>query len=253
MKEEWRDVLNYIGRYQVSNFGRVKSLSYEYVDSRGHRRVNKGRVLKNVEDRHGYHVVCLHNINQKNHKVHRLVALAFIDNPEELPIINHRNGVKTDNTVDNLEWCSYKYNTNHAFQNGLCTSGEGHHYSTLSDDEVLKVKKYLKEGKNVPEINKITKINKPVLYQIKNGISWNYLTGLADEREHFGRRSGKDHPQSKKIVNCRGQVFDSVNIAARELNIAQSSISCNLKGSYKSAGKYPDGNKIVWKYYKDVD
>ena len=116
MKEEWRDVIGYEGRYQVSNFGRVRSLA---VKSKT--RFYKGDILSASQDKFGYMVVTL---SRRTHKVHRLVAKAFIDNPNDYPCINHIDENKTNNRVDNLEWCTYKHNANHGTRNARIAQGE---------------------------------------------------------------------------------------------------------------------------------
>ena len=106
MKEEWRDIKGYEGKYQVSNLGRVKSLKDRYGNYRE-------KILKPGEYR-GYLQVYLCKENKsKPFKVHRLVALHFIDNPNNYPQINHKDENKTNNSVSNLEWCTAKYNSNY--------------------------------------------------------------------------------------------------------------------------------------------
>lgn len=102
-KEVWRDVVGFEGKYMVSNDGRVKSLSYM--------RTGVERELKQQTDKDGYKTVC---IGGSPKKVHRLVALAFIPNPSDLPMINHKDENKTNNNVDNLEWCDSTYNNNYS-------------------------------------------------------------------------------------------------------------------------------------------
>ena len=101
--EIWKDIPDYEGLYQVSNFGRVKSLYF-----------GKERILKLSINKYKYLTVILHkNKKQKSFTVHRLVCLAFTPNPNNLPCINHKDENKQNNCVDNLEWCTNKYNSNY--------------------------------------------------------------------------------------------------------------------------------------------
>ena len=109
MEEEWRDIRSYEGLYQVSNLGNVKSFN--------NRIKNKNpMILKQTIDRkNGYLTVSLSkNGKKKIHRVHKLVASIFIDNPNNYPVINHKDGNKLNNCVDNLEWCTYKQNIIHS-------------------------------------------------------------------------------------------------------------------------------------------
>lgn len=110
-KEEWRDIAGYEGLYQVSNLGNVKSLGNGKA-----RNPNwcKEHILKNQLTRYGYLKVPLSkNGKVKNYLVHRLVGKVFIPNPDNLPQVNHKDECKTNNCVDNLEWCTPKYNLNY--------------------------------------------------------------------------------------------------------------------------------------------
>lgn len=110
MQEIWRDVEGYEGLYQVSNMRRVKSLNYN--------RSGKERVLKQRKNKWGYlRVVLCKDGDYKNYRTHRLVAQVFIPNPENYPEVNHIDEDKTNNAVDNLEWCSSKYNCNYGTRN----------------------------------------------------------------------------------------------------------------------------------------
>ena len=109
MKEIWKDVAGYEGLYQVSNKGRVKSLDHVAPNNHFH----KGQLLKQRCDKNGYLIVGLSNGKHKWFKVHRLVALAFIPNPQNYPTVNHKNEIKTCNEVWNLEWMTVKDNNNH--------------------------------------------------------------------------------------------------------------------------------------------
>lgn len=108
VEEIWKDIAGYEGLYQVSNFGRVKSLAKLC----GHR--PKGETILNIQDTRGYKRVTLCKDNKlKKFQIHRLVAIAFIENPENKPCINHKDENKANNNVDNLEWVTWKENTNY--------------------------------------------------------------------------------------------------------------------------------------------
>lgn len=110
----WKDVLGFEGLYQIGNDGEVKSLLRFEPNSGRAGMWYKERILKPSLDKDGYPQVILHK-NGKPHtyKVHRLVALIFIDNPSNLPCINHKDENKQNNSFVNLEWCDVKYNNNY--------------------------------------------------------------------------------------------------------------------------------------------
>lgn len=111
MEEEWRDIAGYEGLYKVSNMGRVKSLGNGNSNNSNN---CKERILKSVKHKDGYLLIDLcKEGKRKGHRVHRLVAQAFIDNPDNLPEVNHKDENKENNCVSNLEWCDRKYNINY--------------------------------------------------------------------------------------------------------------------------------------------
>lgn len=118
MKEIWKDIYGYEGKYQVSNLGRIKSLSRKRWN--GFTYANKKeQILKLRLNQHGYLHVCLYdrNRNSKDVEIQRLVAQAFIPNPNNLPCVNHKDENPQNNKVLNLEWCDYKYNNNYGNHN----------------------------------------------------------------------------------------------------------------------------------------
>jgi|LGVE01.1.fsa_nt_gb hypothetical protein len=113
-KEIWRDIPNYELFYQVSNFGRIKSLPRKILKSDNKHQTLKGVVLTPVLTNR-YHIVSLSKCGvRKTYRVHRLVALTFIPNPENKPQINHRDFITTNNAIDNLEWCTASENALHS-------------------------------------------------------------------------------------------------------------------------------------------
>lgn len=108
--ENWKDIPSYEGLYQVSNLGRVKSLNYNHT--------GKEKILTLKTSKNGYLQIGLSkNGKQKFFLIHRLVAIAFIPNPDNLPQVNHKDECRYNNCVDNLEWCDSKYNCNYGTRN----------------------------------------------------------------------------------------------------------------------------------------
>ena len=142
-KEIWKDIKGYEGLYKVSNKGKIKSKK---------RRGNwKERILKFSKTKDNYYMVNLYkNGNIKRKRVNRIVAEAFIDNPLNKPQVNHIDGNKHNNNVENLEWVTCKENINHAFKNSLRTY-----------EECIKLLgNYAKKGKENPKSKKVFQLNK---------------------------------------------------------------------------------------------
>lgn len=166
MIEIWKDVVGYEGLYQVSNNGRVKSLTNTCI-------------RKTHLDANGYELVTLNKNGRKTHKrIHRIVAEAFIECPNTKLDVNHKDGNKLNNSVENLEWCTRSQNVTHAFRNGLnCAArGEQHCNSKLKEREVLQIREAWDRFHNYCKVARMFSVNEGTVWAIINGKTWKGVT-----------------------------------------------------------------------------
>ncbi|MBO5484348.1 MAG: HNH endonuclease [Lachnospiraceae bacterium] len=143
--EIWKDVPEFEGCYQVSNEGRIKSLARYVNVCGGGKRLIPERIIKPTVCKNGYlELQASRNCQKKVFLLHRLVATLFIENPNSLPEVNHKDEDISNCTVENLEWCTSKYNANYGTRNERCAT-------SLSKP----IKQYTKEGELVKEWNAI--------------------------------------------------------------------------------------------------
>lgn len=169
MREEFRDIKGYEGLYQVSNLGRVKSLErtierFNYLTKRKNLITQKEKILKPKKERY-LRIELSKNGKAKIYLLHRLVAEAFIPNPENLPQINHKDENKYNNCVDNLEWCSAKYNR--------CYSGEKSVNQYDKEGNYIKTWKSIKEAQDFFKIGHISECCRGKV-KTAGGFIWQY-------------------------------------------------------------------------------
>lgn len=180
MEEQWKDIKDYEGLYQISSLGRVKSLAkYVRYKKAGNAALRKERVMKCGTTPAGYCVASLSfNKKTKGITVHRLVATHFLSNPNKYPQINHIDGNKKNNTAPNLEWCDQAHNMRHAYNIGLLKPKRGAESSAakITNEIALKIVEMLKNGLKYQPISDKTGANLSMIAKINNHSRWRHLT-----------------------------------------------------------------------------
>ena len=175
-QEEWRKVEGFEA-YEVSNYGNVRSIERKVLCSSGEVRHRKAVLLKPTSVL-GYAIVTIYSNRKPNYrKIHRLVATAFLGNPEKLPVVNHINGNKLDNTVSNLEWCTPSHNSLHAVATGLTNSakGEAHGRAKLTEIQVHEIRNLCNNGAVQAQIAKKFGVKPMIISNIVNRKRWRHI------------------------------------------------------------------------------
>lgn len=165
--ENWRPIEGYDGYYEVSDEGRIKS----HVPWRG----SIERIMSHGINGGGYpHVTLWKNGFKKSMDVHRLVANAFVEKTESKTIVNHIDGVKTNNRAINLEWCTYSENLIHSINMGFHPSGERSNLSKLTNHDVIQIR-YLEGYFTQHTLAAMYGVSRQLIGQIHNYSIWNYI------------------------------------------------------------------------------
>ena len=184
IQPKWKDIVGYENEYQINQFGEIRTLK----DSP---KLKKYDVLKpQISKRNGYVYQMLYkNGKEKLLRVHRLVAMAFLPNPNNLPQVNHKDGNKQNNSVDNLEWCEQSDNMKHAYKNGLQIPSENQRRAIINTNK-LKQKKVcqIKDGEVINTFSGISEASRQTKISIScisrccnlkrkstNGYEWRFL------------------------------------------------------------------------------
>lgn len=166
--ETWKILLD--GHYLISNKSRFFSIA-------------RDRLLKPSLHHTGYYQVSVSKLKKGNSPVHRLIAENYIPNPNNYPIINHINGIKTDNRIENLEWCTYSYNQNHAYKNNL-KPGQKEIQKFDLDGVLLDTYKSLSEACRINNFKNNVTVSRCCLgkYETAYGFKWKY-TEQSDKKD----------------------------------------------------------------------
>ena len=160
----WKEIYGYEGRYQISDFGVVKTVYKEFE-----------KELKQQENHKGYYTVSLcKNGKHKTFFVHRLVAMAFLENPQNLPEVNHKDENPKNNCLSNLEWCDRKYNMNYG--NVRYKIGKGHIKSNAKGGDLVSVVEKMlnfraKHNLTQGDLAKILGITVNMVFRYENGVN----------------------------------------------------------------------------------
>ena len=190
VEEVWKDIK--IAGYQVSSLGRLRNK-------------NKYILAQSYTERGYLKISLFYNGSLHTHKVHRLVAAAFIENPNGLLTINHKDCNKANNVYTNLEWMSSKDNYDHGVNNGLMRHGESHPDAVLTDNDVHQIIGLIKEGLSDIEISKLYGVVHSCIYKIRVGLSWKHI-----ERPVFNKTGHKKKLKAEGIPVIRKMFLDGV-------------------------------------------
>lgn len=180
---EWRPIEGFPG-YEISNLGVARSLPKELVmvphNRESYTYTVKGYMLGLFTNKFGY-VRC--NLayftdgkrNPITIDVHRLVAKAFVPNPENKPHVNHINGIKSDNRAENLEWVTRRENIDHAMANGLLPKGSDHVRAKLKEEDIPVIRELIKSGLKNFTIGKMYGVDHQTISKIRLGINWKHI------------------------------------------------------------------------------
>ncbi len=171
-KEMWLPAPEFEGYYEVSNTGHVRRTLNPRKTRLGY--------LSPVITAIGYERVGLHGQGEDATKlinvfVHRLVAKAFVPNPGNKPETNHKNGIKTDNRAENLEWCTRSENELHAYASGLAKRGSGHGNAKIDENDVKTIRKLRKEGVSLPQLSAKFSLSQSALSSICHYKVWKHV------------------------------------------------------------------------------
>ena len=240
--EIWKNINGYEGVYQISNYGRIKSLERVFPHLGGHRSI-KTKICKLQKDKGtGYSKYVLSNNGKKSPKsVHRLVAETFIPNPQNLPFVNHRDEIRTNNCVENLEWCTPQYNLEYSNVNQRIAEKLYKRVVQYDKDwNVLNIYKTTGDAARALGLSGYSSIARCCKGEIGSvkGFIWRYEDEVNIPHKNPRQRRVVQKNKNKEIINT----YDSIKDASINTKIGASSILRCCKGKNKQAGGF------LWEY-----
>ena len=254
--EIWKAVVGYEGKYEVSSIGRVRSIPRYVRNSVGSQTFVEGKILTASKNKAGYMHVSLSDSEYKTRRwsVHRLVAIAFIENPDDLPVVNHKDENKSNNCVENLEWCSQSYNLSYKDGQKKRRQQKIQMYNRETGE-------YIKTFNSIDEASQETGTNRTTISQVASnkygrrsagGYIWRYAKdsirkrrGLGDDIVVLTR-----YPRKRKVemldINTEEiiRTFNTISEASKIMNIDERQIQgvCVGRKYHHTAGGYK------WRY-----
>lgn len=193
--ELWKSIEGYEGFYEVSSYGRVKSLKRSMIGKKLNKRFNDKIISQALSKKNSYYHVLLHKLGtRKNMLVHRLVALAFIEKPFKDVEVNHKDGNKLNNNVNNLEWVTKSENNIHARRLNLVDQaiGERNGAAKTTTASVYSIRDMIAEGILPSVAGKLFGINKRTVRDMCNGSTWTHIDYRLQEcKEILKKRNRK--------------------------------------------------------------
>lgn len=211
MKEIWKDIEGFEGRYSVSSFGEIKS------------HIGNGRILKQKTDKYGYKCVCLRRDNKNFYRtVHRLVAKEFIENKGNLNTVNHIDSNKTNNHVNNLEWCSEIDNTYHHIKSSYVDS-----LCKLSEEQCKELVDLYLEGYDYKDLKEHfgTDWRESDLADLLKGRRYSHITGITEDVREKDRNYVLKDEQVLEILDLRHNHRMPLKTIAGKFGVKESQIS----------------------------
>lgn len=165
--EIWKDIQNFEGLYQISTLGKIKSLNY--------RRTGREKILKPTKNNGYLDIILYKDSKYEHHLIHRLVAEAFIPNPDNLPQVNHKDENKLNNVTNNLEWCNAKYNSNYGTKSLRFSKSRGKSVKCVETGTIYHSAREAERQTGIDNTQIVGVCKNKYGYKTAGGYTWEYV------------------------------------------------------------------------------